>query len=494
MNRPTMVRRASTSGCLGLAVLLSSIPQCNAEAPDAAQVANALQELMVDAIAIGEKSVVAISRVGKNAQQPAVALRFPFGATRQSVDPTSPDFIPSDFGSGVIVGDDGLILTTLHVLGDVDTSAYYVWHHKRPFLATIVATAPWYDLAVLKIEGEDFVPIEFGDASTVQKGNIVIALGNPAAIAHDGNVSASWGNISNIQRRAPPIPSRSNEPLGRETLHHYGTLIQTDAELDFGYSGGALLNLDGKMIGLTTSYAASLSSERAAGLAIPVDAAFSRIVNELKSGKTPEFGFLGVGPDTLNVALRQQGHHGARLVSVMVGTPAERAGLQADDIVTHINGAAIFDESDLFWRIGILPPGSTAELRLVRGNFSDSNVAVIDAQATVSKKYVNTIRKPIITAELPNWRGMRVDYATASPVFSQMVNRPAADSLYVVDVVEDSAAWRADIRAGQFVTHIGDVKVATPAAFDSSVRDVPGAVTLHVTIDGRDTAERTISP
>ena len=476
----------------GIAVLCAG--QSRAAEPDAAQVATALQGLLVEAIAIGEKSVVAITRVRKDAQEPAVALRFPFGAARQSLDPSSPDFVPSDFGAGVFIDESGLILTTLHVLGDVDTSTYYVWHQKRPFFATVVATAPWYDLAVLKIDGGSFTPIEFGDASTARKGQIVIALGNPAAIARDGSVSASWGVVANVARRAPPTPSRSNETLGRETLHHFGTLIQTDTKLDFGYSGGALLNLDGEMIGLTTSYAGSIHAEMAAGFAIPVDDDFRRIVDALKSGRTPEFGFLGVGPETLNVSLRQHGFHGARLVSVMDGTPAARAGLQADDIVTHINGKTVFDEGDLFRRIGVLSPGATAQLRIVRGDIANPDAAVIELAVTVSKKYVNTVRKPIVTAAVPMWRGLQVDYSTASPAFSQIVERPPADSLFVVDVVRDSRAWQAGMRTGDFITHIGDSKVTTPSDFAASVRDSAGEVTVHVTTNGRDTTPRTISP
>ncbi len=491
---PTTVSRSAPRRYTLFGLLILCASQGQAAEPDAAQVAAALQELLVKAVAIGESSVVAITRVRKDAQDPAVAMRFPFGAARESLDPTSPDFVPSDFGAGVIVDENGLILTTLDVLGDVSTSSYYVWQQKRPFVATIVATAPWYDLAVLKIEGDSFTPIKFGDAASIRKGQIVAALGNPSAIARDGNASASWGIVSNLTRRAPPTPSRSTEPLGRETLHHYGTLLQIDATLDFGYSGGALLNLDGEMIGLATSYTASVNAETAVGLAIPVDEDFRRIVDALKSGKTPEFGFLGVGPETLNVALRQQGFHGARLVSVMDGTPAARAGLQPDDIVTHIGGKPVFDEGDLFWRIGVLSPDTTTQLRIVRGNITNPDAAAIEIPVTVSKKYVNTARKAVVTAVAPTWRGLVIDYATASPAFAQPVERPPADSLYVVEVVQDSPAWRAGIRSGDFVTHVGDSKVTTPTEFAESIRAASGDVTLHVTTNGMDITQRTVSP
>src|SRR5207342_2000310 len=103
--------------------------------------------------------------------------------------------------------------------------------------------------------------------------------GNPYAIARDGQVSASWGIVANLSRKAGPIPDETSPAGVRNTsLHHYGTLIQTDAKLNLGTSGGALLNLKGEMVGLTTSLAAAVGYEQAAGFALPVDDAFRRAV------------------------------------------------------------------------------------------------------------------------------------------------------------------------------------------------------------------------
>src|SRR5207253_7102267 len=130
------------------------------------------------------------------------------------------------------------------------------WIGRKPYRATVKAADPWFDLALLKVEGAGLKPISFGDGHSVKKGAFVIALGNPYAIARDGKPSASWGIISNLQRQAPPPRTATRASDGRETLHHYGTLIQTDARLELGTSGGALVNLKGEMIGLTTSLAA----------------------------------------------------------------------------------------------------------------------------------------------------------------------------------------------------------------------------------------------
>ena len=112
------------------------------------------------------------------------------------------------------------------------------------------------------------------------------------------------------------------------TLDQYGTLIQTDARLDLGTSGGALVNLQGEMIGLTTSLAAMAGYEQPAGFAIPVDDAFRKTVETLRQGRVPAFGFLGVQPDHLPLADRQAGRFGARVLRVVPGTPGEKAGLQ----------------------------------------------------------------------------------------------------------------------------------------------------------------------
>src|SRR5262249_42495116 len=131
----------------------------------------------------------------------------------------------------------------------------------------------------------------------VRKGQIVIALGNPYAIARDGSASATWGIVSNISRQAMAEGEPTDSEARRnETIHHLGTLIQLDARLDLGTSGGALLNLQGELIGMTTSLAAIVGYEKSAGFAIPFDDSMKRIIESLRQGKEVEYGFLGVTP------------------------------------------------------------------------------------------------------------------------------------------------------------------------------------------------------
>jgi serine protease Do len=444
--------------------------------------------VLVDAIARAENSVVAIARYRKD--EPRLD---------DENSPTSPDSIPNEFGSGVIIDRQGLILTNYHVLGDLQKYDYYVWTNHRPFraAASVEAADPWMDLAVLKINADNLQPIVLGDAQNLKKGQIVIALGNPYAIARDGQASASWGIISNLSRQAPPTETTDRVAAAKETLHHYGTLIQTDAKLNLGTSGGALLNLSGEMIGLTTSLAALAGYEKSAGFAIPVDATFKRTVDTLKAGHKAQFGFLGVRLDNLPLELRQQERFGVRISQVVSGTPATRAGLQFGDIITHVNGQVVHDRNDAMRELGKMPVDSQVMLTVERGAFGQQRGKVIRTTAELSKKYVEEVRPGYARHEAPLWRGMRVDYSTAMPA---LVLRERADALdgtgcvAVVEVERDSPASKAGVQTWNFITHVGDTRVSTPQQFYQAVNEKAGAVRLRTIEPSGEKPERTILP
>ena len=177
--------------------------------PTGLQVAAAIESVIVDAIAQAEKSVVAIARVKRGERQ---ALEPPFNRFGQlspspPPKPGDPDFVPNDYGTGVVVDRRGLVLTHYHLLGE-DSDHYVTTPAHKVLRATIKAADPRSDLAVLSIEDSGLTPIKFGDASTLKKGQFVIALGNPFAIARDGEASASWGIVANLARKAPRHPER----------------------------------------------------------------------------------------------------------------------------------------------------------------------------------------------------------------------------------------------------------------------------------------------
>jgi serine protease Do len=470
--------------CFATILVLAAVVAGSLHAQDATSgldAAAAIEKTMVDVIARAEKSVVAIARVRRARAGEVFQLETrpdPFERRPMPLappQPTDPDFIPNDYGAGVIVGP-GLVLTAGHVLGD--ESDYYVTtiQHKV-YKATVRAADPRSDLAVLLIEATDLPAIGFGNADELRKGQIVISLGNPYAIARDGQASAAWGIVANLQRKAPATPSES-DPTGRPALYHFGTLIQTDAKLNLGTSGGPLLNLKGEMVGLSIALAAAAGYEAAGGYAMPVDATFRRAVEILKRGREVEYGFLGIQPMNLQQDEVLRGLHGMRVSQVIPGTPAARFGLRAGDVITAVDDTPLYDSDGLVLNVGKLPADAVTRLSVLRSG----------AMRTVSvelSKYAVRGRK-IVTAPEPTWRGLRVEYPTA------MVDEEghfhgggsvAGDAVIVIEVAEGSPAAAAGLRRGMLITHVDRLPVRTPKEFALATARNPGMVQLRMAGD-----------
>lgn len=314
---PGAGRPAALWGLLVLACCVSgtrAAEPARADDPDGLAVAIALEKALVSTIRQAEGTVVSIARY-----KPAPPLRvgdgpMPFDfeqrrreMLRESQQPGSQDFVPNDFGSGVVFAPAGspnerMILTNYHVVRggpfaqrakDADEYRIYVkLANRRGFEAKIVAADPRSDLAVLGIDlpalalrPADVPAIPFPENPQLRKGQFAICLGNPYAVARDGSPSVTWGMISNIARRPAPVGSLfDDEARKRETIHHFGTLLQIDTRLHLGASGGPVLNLKGELIGLATSLAALDGYEKAVGYAIPLDASMRRIVDDLARG------------------------------------------------------------------------------------------------------------------------------------------------------------------------------------------------------------------
>lgn len=433
-----------------------------AQEPSGAAVAAALEQSIADAIERAEPSVVSIARYRRDE------------GAELSLDPRPPsnDLIPNEFGTGVIVDARGLVLTNYHVLGE-DSDYRITTVDGRTFDASIKGADPRSDLAVLELSGVDsnaqFTPIPLGDASKLRKGQFVIALGNPYAIARDGKASASWGIVANLARKASPALYNEDLAAVKQTIHQFGTLIQTDAKLNLGTSGGPLLNLQGEMIGLITSEAAISGFEQAAGYAIPVDETFRWVVEKLKEGREAEYGFLGVQPANLAPDLPLQG---TLLNSVVSGTPAYRAGLRTDDVVVAVNGEPIDGVDQLMLHVGRLPAESTVRLTVERSGGRKEILAELAKFRVTGKK--------IITQPAPSWRGARVDYVTAVLDLRNPRAFLPESGVVVTEVETESPAWQAGLRPDMLVTHVESTPVATPREFRNAVDSRDDAVEVRV--------------
>ncbi|HET6575693.1 MAG TPA: trypsin-like peptidase domain-containing protein [Fimbriiglobus sp.] len=403
------------------------------------------------------------------------------------------------FGSGVVLDADGLVLTTYNLIEGA-TKVYVRAASGQGYYADIHAADARSDLAVLKPadglpRGAVLAPIKFadvrtrGEKPTVAKGMWVVALGHPAAAGiADGSASASWGILSNVGRRAAG-PGREDQR--NRALHHYNMLLQTDARVTLGCSGGALLNLDGELIGMTTPMAAVTGSETAGGFAIPFDRNYRRIVEVLRAGREVEYGFLGVQA-TRDPRISTDG---LVLAQVVPGTPAEAANLTHGDVLTAIDGVPVGDMDDLFLHIGAALAGTKLKLTVYR-NRQRRQVEVTLAKLDHPLPRIASSRPDPV-------HGLRVDYSSVLLVQKQNAPRGAVapripPGVVVRELVPGSPAEAKfktiDEAANQWlITRVNGKPVPTPADFyREAARSPTGSVSLTLVNPDDPSQEKTL--
>jgi serine protease Do len=477
-----------------------------AEEIDAVAVVRAIEQVMVDVVARRERSVVSVTRGGTGTVEIPDPFR-PFARRPPRDQPIDLSALPETFGSGVVIasesgGDDRFVLTNDHVLRGgaagtvlpVRDAVLVQLADRRVVPAAIIAADPRSDLAVLRLDlaGHRIDPLEvptvpLGDGGALRKGQFVLALGNPYAIARDGSASVSWGMISNVSRR-PAAEVSGDSPEAEGTLiHQFGTLLHVDTRLDLGTSGGALLNFEGELIGLTTSLAALRGYEKSVGFAIPIDAGTRRIIQSLLQGLEVEYGFLGLQPgDVSSDELRLVTGSGAqvsaaRAMFVSRDSPAERAGIEPDDLILKINGREILDAADLMRVVGLMGPEATARVELWR----PSKRRALSAEVLLGKWPVLDDDQIMATQRRhAAWRGVHVDYPTARRRFltSDVLERYHR-AVLVLEVDPDSVSAAAGLRVGDFITHVGETPVETPRQFHEATGRLSGPVSV-IRLDG----------
>ena len=239
--------------------------------------------------------------------------------------------IERSLGSGVIMTDQGHILTNNHVIADAD-AIQVLLHDGRSANAVVIGTDPATDLAVLQVKLSGLQPIKLGDSNAARVGDVVLAIGNPLGFGH----SVTQGIVS---------------ALGRYGLqpNTYEDYIQTDASIHLGNSGGALIDTRGRLLGINTLiYTANTQARNTAtgigiSLAIPVNLAVFVMQDLIDYGEVIR-GWLGVSVEPIGAAANTgTATQALAVVAVGEGSPAQKAGLQLGDIITHIDGEAVQD-------------------------------------------------------------------------------------------------------------------------------------------------------
>lgn len=489
--------RPVTTPLCWAAILCMSIAGFPAQAQDGDPVATAraLESALVETISRAEGAVVAISRV-----EPAPAQR-----PGDSLDPFAPaapepfadgSFTAAQFGSGVIVAhpeqpQNRFVLTTCHVaFGDRQpdrSRTLQVMLHLPGIGTTAIAATPYaadrrIDLTVLRLELEaanisaEQVPmLPLDDADGLQRGRFVIALGNPYALARDGVSSASIGIVSNIARR-PQRPAPEGLRPESTSIHEYGTLLTVDTRLQLGASGGALLNLDGRLVGITTALAALQGYEKSAGYAIPFDSGTRRIILHLLNGQEADYGFLGISPDPWSAESDGRRVACVKASHVSADSPAAQAGLQHNDLILQINGQPVYDVPDLMRIIGLLGSGADAQLEVRR----DGETHTLTAR--LGKWPVYDDRDILSTnPRFPAWRGLTVDYPTARQRFLSTDRLERYRRAVVVMQVEaGSPAAALGLKSGDFIAEVDGLPIQSPSEFATAVEGKTDAVELKL--------------
>ena len=266
--------------------------------------------------------------------------------------PGRPDDAPGGgLGSGVVVSQDGYVLTNNHVVEGADAVAVALSEGK-PAPARVVGTDPETDLAVLKIEARDLQPIVLGDSDAVQIGDVVLAIGNPFGVGQ----TVTQGIVSGTGRN-------------RVGINTFENFIQTDAAINPGNSGGALVDTAGRLVGINTAILSPSGGSLGIGFAIPVRTASEVMKQLIEEGRVAR-GWLGVEAQDVTPELARavgvKASEGALLVRLLRDGPAGRGGLRAGDVIVAVDGKPVTDTRDLVNATAAVKPGARAELAILR--------------------------------------------------------------------------------------------------------------------------------
>jgi S1-C subfamily serine protease len=263
--------------------------------------------------------------------------------------------VPAGAGSAVALTPDGFLLTSAHVVAGPSRTGKAAFVDGRELGFRVVGVDRLSDLAVLRAEGHDLIPASLGDAEHLRVGQLVVAIGNPNGFA--GSVTA--GVVSALGRSLPARAGRA--------VRFIDNVIQTDAALNPGNSGGALVDSTARVIGINTAVAGV-----GLGLAVPINAATRQIVSALMRDGRVRRAYIGIagGPRPLpphaRVRLGRTG--GIEVVEVAAGSPAQRAGLRAEDLIVELGGEAVERVDDIQRLMTTDAIGRAMPARIIRGD------------------------------------------------------------------------------------------------------------------------------
>jgi serine protease Do len=361
----------------------------------------------------------------------------------------------TSLGSGVVVSPDGYILTNNHVV-DGATDVKVSFANKEEYPAKVVGTDKASDLAVLKISKSGLTTLPFADSARAEVGDVVLAIGEPFGLGQ----TVTMGIIS----------AKGRAGLGIERFEDF---IQTDAAINRGNSGGALIDTRGDLVGINTAIlSGETGGNQGIGFAIPANFAKNIMDQILTKGKVTR-GFLGITPQELTPDLAKSfgvpNTHGVAVATVVPDSPASKAGLKVGDVITAVNGTSAEDVNSFRLQVAGFAPGTTIHLKI------DRSGQTLDLPVTLTEFNLEAEGKGDGEGNLPGGgekgalKGLSVQALT--PELRQQLQTPeGTQGVVITDVDPDSAASAAGLQQGDIVVQVNRKPVTTIAEFNAAVK------------------------
>lgn len=356
---------------------------------------------------------------------PAVVNIEVVGARRSFSWPRGRTFQSRGSGAGVVIdADEGHVVTNHHVIADADEITV-VLEDRRTFEAELIGSDAATDIALLRIDADDLQALPLGDSEALAVGDFVVAVGNPFELGH----TVTSGIVSALGR-------------GGFSRQGYEDFIQTDAAINRGNSGGPLVDLDGRLVGINSSIITPSGANAGVGFAVPSNIVQVVTSQILEHGEVRR-GQLGVMIANLrpedSAALGLESVNGALVSEVMSGTAADDAGIEPGDVIVGLDGKEVVDSRDLRTRIALAPIGGEVDIDVVRDGERKTLEAVIGA---LESARASAGAVPLLAGA--QWRNLSRDHELHGSV----------SGVELAEVAPDSPAWNAGLRTGDVIVRV----------------------------------------
>jgi serine protease Do len=349
-------------------------------------------------------------------------------------------------GSGVIVSEDGYIVTNNHVIEKAQEIKVLLLN-KRDYKAKLIGADPKTDIAVIKIDAKGLTALPWGDSNKLKVGEIVFAIGNPFGL----NQTVTMGVISAVGRANVGIAD-------------YEDFIQTDAAINPGNSGGALVNARGELIGINTAILSRTGGYQGIGFAVPSSMA-QQVMDSLVKYKKVVRGWLGVSIQEVTSDLAEEfgvkDLKGALVSGVMKGSPAEKAGIKQGDVILQYNGKVVEDTGHLRNMVSQTPIGTTVKVRLLRQKKEiEAEVVIAELPKKMAEASSRNEEESGSEEESTALTGLVVRELTPDVAKHLGINQ-SEKGVVVIKIDPESRVYEAGIRPGDIILQVNQKNIAT---------------------------------